>query len=99
VVRGRWESVTQEARPDFVLTVVGAQDRWWQEDVDLQMIVGKKEVTVTEAKTEASAFDEHPRKYHEAESRGALPLPFPIIYVGLAGSLSALWCLRWLPCA
>jgi hypothetical protein len=53
VVRGRWESVTQEARPDFVLTVVGAQDRWWQEDVDLQMIVGKKEVTVTEAwKTE-----------------------------------------------
>jgi hypothetical protein len=36
----------------------------------------------------ASAFDENPRKYHEAESRGALPLPFPIIYVGLAGSLS-----------
>jgi hypothetical protein len=63
-----------------------------RDDVDLQIFVGKKEVTVTREKT-ASAFDEHPRKYHEAESRGALPLPLLIIYVGLAGSLSALWCL------
>jgi len=40
--------VSQEARPDFVSTVVETQDRWWQEGLGPTGIIGKKEVTVTE---------------------------------------------------
>lgn len=57
-----------------------------KDDVDLQMFC--RQEGSYDDRRRASAFDEHPRKYHEAESRGAFPLPFPIIYAGLAGSLS-----------
>jgi hypothetical protein len=100
VVRVGWESVTQKARPDFVSTVVGAQDktgggkrRRGPTDICRQAgSHGDREKT-------ASAFDEHPRKYHEAESRGALPLSASYYIRRVSWKPVGPLVPRWLPCA
>jgi hypothetical protein len=63
-----------------------------RDDVDLQIFVGKQEVTVTERRQLRPSMGIHVSITRL--SRGVhYRFPLPIIYVGLAGSLSALWCL------